>query len=109
MLSALRNLFKIEDLKRKILITLLLLVVYRIGCFIPTPGINAKALAEFFERIGRTQGGTIFGILNMFSGGALERLTIFALGIEMGLALYVLLEAGFQLFEPRGIVRFGWG
>jgi len=92
MLSALRNLFKIEDLKRKILITFLLLVVYRIGCFIPTPGINAKALAEFFERIGRTQGGTIFGILNMFSGGALERLTIFALGIMPYISASIILQ-----------------
>jgi len=92
MLEALRNLFKIEDLKRKIIITGLLLVVYRIGCFIPTPGINTKALAEFFERIGRTQGGTIFGILNMFSGGAMERLTIFALGIMPYISSSIILQ-----------------
>jgi len=81
MLGALVNIFKIEDLKRKVLITLALIAVYRVGSFIPTPGIDSQALAEFFNRISRTQGGTILGIMNMFSGGALEKLTIFALGI----------------------------
>ncbi len=81
MLSAFLNIFKIEDLKRKVLITLALISVYRIGSFIPTPGIDSQALAEFFNRISKTQGGTILGIMNMFSGGSLEKLTIFALGI----------------------------
>jgi len=92
MINALGNIFKIEDLKRKIIITLLLLVVYRIGCYIPTPGINARALAEFFERISRTQGSTIFGILNMFSGGAMERLTVFALGIMPYISSSIILQ-----------------
>jgi len=81
MLSALANSFKIPDLKRRIIVTLILITVYRIGCYVPTPGINGAALAEFFARIAKTQGGTLFGIINMFSGGAMERLTIFALGI----------------------------
>ena len=81
MFSALVNSFKIPDLKKRLIITGALLVVYRIGCYIPTPGINGAALAEFFNRIAKTQGGTVFGIINMFSGGAMERLTIFALGI----------------------------
>ncbi|MBC8436660.1 MAG: preprotein translocase subunit SecY, partial [Candidatus Omnitrophica bacterium] len=81
MLSALLNSFKIPDLKRRLIITGALIAIYRTGCYVPTPGINAAALAEFFARIAKTQGGTIFGIINMFSGGAMERLTIFALGI----------------------------
>ncbi|MCX7661908.1 MAG: preprotein translocase subunit SecY, partial [Candidatus Omnitrophica bacterium] len=81
MLNNLINIIKIPDLKRKLLITGGLLIIYRIGCFIPTPGIDAQALAEFFNRVSRMHGGTLFGILNMFSGGAMERLTIFALGI----------------------------
>jgi len=81
MLSALANSFKIPDLKKRLLITGALLVIYRIGCYVPTPGIDGAALAEFFNRIAKTQGGTLFGIINMFSGGAMERLTIFALGI----------------------------
>ncbi|MCM8800726.1 MAG: preprotein translocase subunit SecY [Candidatus Omnitrophica bacterium] len=81
MFKALVNSFRIPDLKRKLFITAGLIIVYRIGCYIPTPGIDGTALAEFFNRITKTQGGTIFGILNMFSGGAMEKLTIFALGI----------------------------
>ncbi|MBU0710165.1 MAG: preprotein translocase subunit SecY [Candidatus Omnitrophica bacterium] len=81
MLSALVNSFKIPDLKRRLLITGALVAVYRIGCFVPTPGIDGAALTSFFERIAKTSGGTIFGMINMFSGGAMEKLTIFALGI----------------------------
>jgi len=81
MFNALVNAFKIPDLKKRLIITGALLAIYRVGCYIPTPGIDGAALAEFFTRIAKTQGGTIFGIINMFSGGAMERLTIFALGI----------------------------
>src|SRR5947208_2740099 len=81
MLSAFANCFKIPDLKKKILFTLGIIVVYRIGCYLPTPGVNGAVLSEFFRRINSTGGGTIFGIMNMFSGGALEKLTIFSLGI----------------------------
>jgi preprotein translocase subunit SecY len=79
--SPLVNSFKIPDLKKRLIITGALIAVYRVGCYIPTPGIDGAALAEFFARVARTQGGTIFGIINMFSGGAMEKLTIFALGI----------------------------
>ncbi|MCU0650821.1 MAG: preprotein translocase subunit SecY [Candidatus Omnitrophica bacterium] len=81
MLSALVNSFKIPDLKKRLIVTGLLFIVYRMGCFIPTPGIDGAALGEFFKRMAQSQGGTLFGIMNMFSGGAMERLTIFALGI----------------------------
>ncbi|MDD4940430.1 MAG: preprotein translocase subunit SecY [Candidatus Omnitrophica bacterium] len=81
MLSALVNSFKIPDLKKRLIVTGLLFIVYRIGCFVPTPGIDGAALKEFFARMAQSQGGTLFGIMNMFSGGAMERLTIFALGI----------------------------
>lgn len=81
MLKAFANCFKIPDLKYKILFTLGIIVVYRIGCYIPTPGVNGAVLAEFFKRISETSGGTIFGIMNMFSGGALSKMTVFSLGI----------------------------
>lgn len=81
MLQALLNIFKIQDLKRKVLVTLSLIAVYRVGSFIPIPGIDSGALAQFFENIAKSQGGAILGIMNMFSGGSLEKLTIFALGI----------------------------
>src|SRR3990167_5907027 len=81
MLSAFANCFKIPELKKKILFTLGIIAVYRIGCYIPTPGINGAVLAEFFEKINNTSGGSIFTIMNMFSGGSLEKLTVFSLGI----------------------------
>lgn len=81
MLQAFANSFKIPDLRKKILITLGVIVVYRFGSFIPTPGIDGAKLAIFFDNLTRSQGGTLFGVMNLFSGGAIHRLTIFALGI----------------------------
>ena len=92
MLGAFANLFKIPDLKRKILITAALIAVYRIGAFIPTPGIDGAKLAMFFENIAKTQGGTLFGMINMFSGGAIQRLTIFALGIMPYISASIILQ-----------------
>ncbi|MBM3245804.1 MAG: preprotein translocase subunit SecY [Candidatus Omnitrophica bacterium] len=92
MLSALTNSFRIPDLKRRLLVTIALLAVYRIGCYVPTPGIDGAALTEFFSRLSKTQGGTLFGIINMFSGGAMERLTIFALGIMPYISASIILQ-----------------
>ncbi len=81
-LQGLTNCFKIEELRNKILFTLGILAVYRLGCYIPTPGINGVALNEFFQRMNNTTGGgNVFSIMNMFSGGALGKLTIFSLGV----------------------------
>lgn len=92
MINALANLFKIPDLKKKILITIGLIAVYRIGAFIPTPGIDGGKLALFFENMAKTQGGTLFGMINMFSGGAIQRLTIFALGIMPYISASIILQ-----------------
>lgn len=92
MIQALVNSFRIPDLKKKLLITLGLIAVYRIGSYIPTPGIDGKALAEFFNRMASSQGGALFGILNMFSGGAMERFTIFALGIMPYISASIILQ-----------------
>jgi len=92
MLKALANSFKIPDLKKRILFTLGIICVYRIGCYLPTPGIDGKALAAFFNQINRTQGGTLFGIMNMFAGGAMERLTVFALGIMPYISASIILQ-----------------
>jgi len=94
MLSALQNIFKIHDLRRKILITLGLIAVYRLGSFIPIPGINAQELARFFDSIAKSQGGTILSIMNMFSGGSLEKLTIFALGIMPYISSSIIIQLG---------------
>ncbi len=82
------NITKIPELKRRIIFTLLMLVVYRIGCFIPTPGVDAEALMSFFAR----QQRTIFGMFDMFSGGALERLSVFALGIMPYISASIIIE-----------------
>ncbi|MGW8186186.1 MAG: preprotein translocase subunit SecY [Desulfobacterales bacterium] len=82
------NIFKIPELKRRILYTLALLVVYRVGVHVPVPGIDSVALAEIFNRAK----GTILGIFNMFSGGALERLSVFALGIMPYISASIILQ-----------------
>ena len=67
-----------SDLKKRILFTLFILLVYRLGTFIPIPGINSEVIGEFFAK----EGSNIFGMINLFSGGALERMSIFALNIQ---------------------------
>jgi preprotein translocase subunit SecY len=90
--DSLSNIFKIPDLKKKVLVTLGLIAVYRVGAFVPTPGIDGAKLAIFFENMSRAQGGTLFGIMNMFSGGAMKRLTIFALGIMPYISASIILQ-----------------
>lgn len=92
MLDAFSNCFKIPDLKKKILITLGLLAVYRVGCFLPTPGVNAAVLTEYFQRMQTSGSGSIFGIMNMFSGGAVEKMTVFALGIMPYISSSIILQ-----------------
>jgi len=87
-LTGFQNIAKIPELKRRILFTLMMLAVYRVGCHIPTPGIDADALMAFFAR----HRGTIFGLFDMFSGGALERLSVFALGIMPYISAAIIIE-----------------
>ncbi|MDH4320086.1 MAG: preprotein translocase subunit SecY [Desulfobulbaceae bacterium] len=77
MAGGIQNAANIPELRRRVLFTLIMLAVYRTGVQIPTPGINGEALAAFFAK----NAGTLFGMFNMFSGGALEKFSIFALGI----------------------------
>ncbi len=76
-LAALAKVNRVGELRRRIGFVLLVLVIYRIGSFIPAPGINPEAMARFFDQ----NSGTILDLFNMFSGGALERLSLFALGV----------------------------
>jgi len=82
------NIFKIPELKKRIVYTFALLIVYRIGVHVPTPGIDAVALASFFARAK----GTLLGLFDMFSGGALERLSVFALGIMPYISASIILQ-----------------
>jgi preprotein translocase subunit SecY len=87
-LSSFQNIFKIEELKKRIFFTLSLLVVYRVGCHIPTPGINGDALSKFLTQ----KGGAMMNFFDMFSGGALSRVTIFALGIMPYISASIILQ-----------------
>src|SRR5262250_993217 len=87
-LQALANLFRIEDLRKRVLFTLALLAVYRIGAHIPTPGIDARVLEAYFQQAQNSA----LGIFDLFSGGNLRRLTIFALGIMPYITSSIILQ-----------------
>lgn len=89
MIGAFQNIGKIPELKRRVLMTFLLLAVYRVGAFIPTPGIDTGLLEEFFKAQG---GGSVFGMIDMFTGGALRRFSIFALGIMPYISASIILQ-----------------
>lgn len=81
MANVITNIFKVPDLRKKVLFTFFVLVIYRIGAHIPIPGINVEALQTFFEESTKGAAGGIFNFLDLFAGGALKRFTVFALGI----------------------------
>lgn len=86
--SGFGNIFKIPELRKRIIFTLTILIIYRIGVHVPTPGIDAVALASFFVKA--KEG--LLGLFNMFSGGALERLSVFALGIMPYISASIILQ-----------------
>lgn len=92
MLQAFANAFKITELRKRLLFTLGILIIYEAGTYVPTPGINTHALRQFFDNVAKTQGGTLFDIMNLFSGGAMSRLTIFALGIMPNVSASIILQ-----------------
>ena len=87
-LEAVTNVFRVPDLRKRLLFTLALLAVYRLGGHIPTPGIDANRLEDFFKQ----NSGTLFGFLDLFSGGTFRRLTIFALGIMPYITSSIILQ-----------------
>src|SRR6266852_3367189 len=96
MLEKLSNIFRVPDLRKRVLFTLGLLAVYRIGGHIPTPGINGDRLAQFFEQ----NKGSVLGFVDLFSGGNLRRLTIFALGIMPYITASIILQLLTVVYEP---------
>ena len=88
MIGGFANIFRIPELKRRILFTLGLLIVYRIGVQVPVPGVDSGALASIFA----AAKGTLLGLVDMFSGGALERLSVFALGIMPYISSSIILQ-----------------
>src|ERR1700679_3028248 len=88
LVEAFRNIFSTPDLRNRVLFTLALLGIYRLGAFIPTPGINTDLLQTLFQ-----QGqGSVLGIIDLFSGGNFRRLTIFALGIMPYITSSIILQ-----------------
>src|SRR2546422_3466180 len=88
MLDKLRNIFQIPELRRRLGWTALMFAVYRLGEHVPTPGVNAKALAGAFA----SQAGGLFGLYDLFVGGAFSRATIFALGIMPYISSSIILQ-----------------
>src|SRR6187397_3226310 len=86
--DSLKNIFAVSDLRKRVLFTLGLLAVYRVGGHIPTPGVNSEALALIAEQAK----GTMFGLYDMFSGQNLSQMTIFALGIMPYISASIILQ-----------------
>src|SRR5215471_9693416 len=86
--EAVANVFRVPDLRKRLLFTLGLLAVYRFGGHIPTPGVDTNRLQEYFNQAG----GTLFGFIDLFSGGMFRRLTIFALGIMPYITASIILQ-----------------
>jgi preprotein translocase subunit SecY len=94
MLEGFANASRIPELRRRLLFTAAMLAVYRIGVAVPTPGIDGQALADLFSRVS----GTLFGWINLFSGGGLERFSVFALGIMPYISVAIILD----------LLKIGW-
>ena len=88
MIGGFQNITKIPELKKRILFTLFMLAVYRVGCIIPTPGIDGAALSAFFS----DKQGSLFGLFDMFSGGALSNMSVMALGIMPYISSSIILQ-----------------
>lgn len=88
LITSFQNIFKIAELRKRLLFTLVMLVVYRVGAHIPTPGINNEELHKFLIE----KGGSLIGFVDIFTGGALSRLTIFALGIMPYISASIILQ-----------------
>ncbi len=96
MFEKLANIFRVPDLRKRILFTLGLLAVYRLGGHIPTPGVNADKLQQFFEQ----NRGSFLGLVDLFSGGQFKRLTVFALGIMPYITASIILQLLTVVYEP---------
>jgi preprotein translocase subunit SecY len=96
MIEGFGNIFRVPELKKRIIFTALALIAYRIGSHIPTPGIDAHALSEFFNQVG----GTLLGFFDLFSGGALRRLSVLALGIMPYISASIILQLLAVVFPP---------
>ncbi len=101
MLEKFLNIFRIPDLRKRVLFTLGILAVYRLGAFIPTPGINTAQLAALFN----SQNGSALGLMDLFGGGNLRRMTIFALGIMPYITASIIFQLLTVVYEPLARIQ----
>jgi preprotein translocase subunit SecY len=103
--AALGDMPRFAEMRKRLLFLLGALVVYRIGTFIPVPGIDAAKFATFFSG----QQGTLLGIFNMFSGGALQRFSIFALNVMPYITASIIIQMASMVYPPWAQIRKdGW-
>ena len=100
-MSSIANIFKIPELRKRVFFSLALLAVYRVGIFVTTPGVNRAVM----KKIMNASSGTFLGMFNMFSGGALEQLSIFALGIMPYISASIILQMGTHVIPALGQLR----
>ncbi len=96
MFEKLANIFRVPDLRKRVLFTLAMLAVYRLGAHIPTPGVNTKMLSQFFDQ----NSGSALGLVDLFSGGNLRRFTVFALGIMPYITASIIFQLLTVVYEP---------
>lgn len=101
MLEKFLNIFRIPDLRKRVLFTLGILAIYRLGAWIPTPGVNAKQLEILFS----AQSGSALGLMDLFSGGTLRRMTIFALGIMPYITASIIFQLLTVIYEPLARIQ----
>ena len=101
MLEKFLNIFRIPDLRKRVLFTLGILAVYRLGAFIPTPGVNTKLLEQLFN----SQSSSALGLMDLFGGGNLRRMTIFALGIMPYITASIIFQLLTVVYEPLARIQ----
>ena len=101
MLEKFLNIFRIPDLRKRVLFMLGILAIYRLGAFIPTPGVDTKMLERMFD----SQGGSALGLMNLFGGGNLRRMTVFALGIMPYITASIIFQLLTVVYEPLARIQ----
>jgi preprotein translocase subunit SecY len=101
MLEKFLNIFRIPDLRKRVLFMLGILAIYRLGAFIPTPGVDTKMLERMFD----AQGGSALGLMNLFGGGNLRRMTVFALGIMPYITASIIFQLLTVVYEPLARIQ----
>ncbi|AUX26570.1 preprotein translocase subunit SecY [Sorangium cellulosum] len=100
-LAGITNFHKIPELRRRVIFTLVMLAVYRVGVFVTTPGVDRNAMRQYVAK----QSGGLLGFINMFSGGALENLSIFALGIMPYISASIIMQLMGMVYKPIDELR----